>query len=652
VDTLLATGTAVERGPAQRLGRLRRASRADILIILGYVLAAIAMTWRLWAHPAQMVPTAFGASANPDVSLSAWFMRYVASSLAHGHLPALVTTAINAPQGVNAMWNTSLLAPAVALTPVTLIAGPIVSLTILLTLGFAGSATTMYLVLRRWQVSKTAAALGGAFFAFTPALAVAAEDHYHLQFAVLVPLIADAVLRLVTGRGRPVRTGLWLGLLIVVQLFCAEELLVDTVIATAVIVLILALARPRAVRSRLVPAVTGLGCALAVTLVIAGPALWVQFHGPLAEHGSPWDVSRYGYPASSFVTAPGAVLLHGDYGQYLYSAGLRPIETFSYLGWPLLVALVVIPFAYWRDLRIRVTGLSFLLLTMMTLGGHSQKLIGTTTIAAKLLPWYWLQQWPILSQLVVVRLSILADGVAAVTLALVADRVIAAARSRAGRRRHVLIAAAAAALIAIVIPLIPRPAPASRVPVPPAGWTAVIRGLKLPAGAPVLVLPLNGSRGMLWQAETGEPISITGGYCIAPDPAGQAAKCGSQPMLTGQQLTVATRTYLLSDAPGERPPSPDSMASALQSWHPAAVVVTMGWSRRLTSFMTTFFGPPGVRSGEIMAWRTGPRWYRDLPAYLRVVNARVAAQQPAHHAKRSMTVAFACPPPSHMACSP
>ncbi len=123
-------------------------------------------------------------------------------------------------------------------------------------------------------------------------------------------------------------------------------------------------------------------------------------------------------------------------------------------------------------------------------------------------------------------------------------------------------------------------------------------------------------------------------------------------MLTSQQLTVATRTEFLADAPGEHAPSPATMASALRQWHPAAVIMTLGGYPRLTRFMLTFFGRPSAASGRVMGWRTGGRWYHELRAYLRIVNARVARQRPRHHASRSMTVAFACPPPSHMACSP
>ena len=89
-------------------------------------------------------------------------MRYAAMAVRHGLLPALITTGMNAPQGVNLMWNTPLLLPAVLLAPVTGLFGPQVSLTVLTTAGFAGSAAVMFWVLRRWRVSIGAAALSGA----------------------------------------------------------------------------------------------------------------------------------------------------------------------------------------------------------------------------------------------------------------------------------------------------------------------------------------------------------------------------------------------------------------------------------------------------------------------------------------------------------
>ena len=52
--------------------------------------------------------------------------------------------------------------------------------------------------------------------------------HFQLQFAVLPPLIIHALLRIATGRGSALWTGVRLGLLTAAQLFIGEELLVDT----------------------------------------------------------------------------------------------------------------------------------------------------------------------------------------------------------------------------------------------------------------------------------------------------------------------------------------------------------------------------------------------------------------------------------------
>jgi len=188
--------------PAPAVARRERRPRAlgPWLVVACYLIGALVITGRLWIDPAGRMQ----AGDRGDVDLFAWFVQYAATAVSHGQLPALFTTAMNAPVGVNLMWNTSFLLPGVLLSPLTLLWGPQVSLTVALTLGFAGSAAALFRVLRRWGASLGAAALGGAVYGFSPALVTSGLGHYHLQFAVLPPLIIDAVARLVTGRGRGV----------------------------------------------------------------------------------------------------------------------------------------------------------------------------------------------------------------------------------------------------------------------------------------------------------------------------------------------------------------------------------------------------------------------------------------------------------------
>ena len=211
---------------------------------------------------------------------------------------------MNAPHGVNLMWNTSLLLPGIVVSPVTLLFGPQVALSALLVIGFAGSAAAMFYVLRRWHASTLAAALGGALYGFSPALVNSGIGHYSLVLAMLPPLIIDRVLRLVTGQGRPVRNGLWLGLLVAAQLFISEESLVDTVIATVILLAVLALSRPREVLARVRPALAGMATAAIVALVLCARGLWVQFHGVSASGAAATVIINYQHQLTNLGTLP------------------------------------------------------------------------------------------------------------------------------------------------------------------------------------------------------------------------------------------------------------------------------------------------------------------------------------------------------------
>src|SRR5262249_11351923 len=114
------------------------------LIMSCYLLGAVVLTGRLWAHPSGLMP----AGNWEDFDFFTWFVHYAATAGAHEPLPALVTPALNAPAGVNRMWNTPFLLPGMLLTPITLLAGPQTSLTAVLTAGFAGSAASMFALLR------------------------------------------------------------------------------------------------------------------------------------------------------------------------------------------------------------------------------------------------------------------------------------------------------------------------------------------------------------------------------------------------------------------------------------------------------------------------------------------------------------------------
>jgi hypothetical protein len=618
-----------------------------------YLLAALAVTLLLWRDPASRT-----VAGNPnDADQFAWFFRYDATAIAHWHLPALITTAMNAPQGVNVMWNTFMLLPGVLLAPVTLLFGPQVSLLVLLTAGFAGSATAMFAVLRRWQVSVAAAALGGAVYGFSPALLHSAIGHYDLQFAVFPPLIADAVLRLATGRGsapsggdrarrhrrpgqqgRPpgqtLRGGLWLGLLVTAQLFITEETLFGTAVAVLLLLIVIAAGRPRQVPGRIRALAGGLGTAACVVAVIAGYPLWVQFFGPLHQTGSPFTTDFFKNDLSGFVVPSSYMLFHtaGSAAEALRYQGQLP-EYLGYLGWPLIVVLAAGTIRFWRRLPVRACAVAYAVLGVFSLGGSL--LASGHEHAWIKLPWYWPQSLPVLSAALPDRFSIVADGAAAALLAFCADAAVpvlaAFALSLPGRRlprlasggRPAAVVMSCAALA--VLPIVPRPLPAvAAIPVPP-GWSAAFAALHLPASATVLTVPVPMStftEPLRWQADTGQPAALVGGYFMGPAWNGRAYTDGNGLSQAGRYLNflwAESAAGLPASLTGRVPASADPaslsfvrieavngkrMLAQIAAWHVTAVVAVTVRNSILGNYLINLLGPPSVVAGAVMAWYT------------------------------------------------
>jgi hypothetical protein len=569
-----------------------RARPAAQWLVLGcYLLGAIALTLRLWMDPAGRLQV-----GDPhDVDLFAWYMRYAATAIAHGHLPALVTTAMGAPRGVNLMWQTSFLLPGIVLTPVTLLAGPQVSLTVVLTLGLAGSAASLFWVLRRWGAGVTGAALGGAVYGFSPALINSGIGHYHLVFAVLPPLIIDALLRILTGRGHPVVAGAWLGLLAGAQVFIGEELLADTALACLVLAAVLAAQRPRTALRRVPVVALGLVTSAAVALVICGHALTVQFLGPFREHSGPlgWSTNL-----AYFVEPPGTLLFHTPASAAATADFVLGVpEVLAYLGWPLLVALAFCTIRFWRDLRVRTAALTFLILELCSLGGGNQPFL-----SGEFLPWHWLQPLPALANVLPNRFATLADGAAAAVLAFSLDLARSRAQARGGGWRTGIPLAVA---VLAVLPLIPLPYQTARLPAVPAGWQAAFASLRLAPGARVLVVPVANvghTQPMRWQADTGEPGSMIGGYFLGPTPG------TGQPMFDPEPARPIAKDldHIWDGSRLVYGTTPARIRAGLAAWRPAAVVAVTSPRSPLGRVLIDVLGQPGFRGGQVLAWRLKP----------------------------------------------
>jgi hypothetical protein len=417
---------------------------------------------------------------------------------------------------------------------------------------------------------------------------------------VLPPLIIGALLRIVTGRGHVVRTGIWLGVLIAAQIFTGEELLADTAMTSLVLIAVIAAGHRRDVRARVRNTAFGLATGLAVVLLICGHALWVQFHGPLTQHNHPVGPDPFTNRAAFFVNPSSALLFHTSASAAsaaAYSRGLS--EYLAYLGWPLLVVLVAASIRYFRDPKVRAVAVTWVALTVLSFGGGTMTSGSWFYVPGWLLPFHWLQGSPVLSQVLPDRLSILADGAAAAVLAFSLDLVRSSSRPAWNWRRGSIPIAIA---VIAVLPLIPAPYDVAPTTPVPAGWDTAFTRLRLAPDARVLVVPVASGRRpevLRWEADTGEPASMIGGYFVGPN------KYGQQMVYIPGPTTTATLYLdsLWNGPPEPKPPSRGLLQSDLGYWRPAAVVAVTSPASRLGQYLIRLFGQPTFRVGQVLAWR-------------------------------------------------
>jgi len=223
----------------------------------------------------------FVGATTADNSQHVWFLRWLPYALA-SHTNPLFTSSLIEPAGVNLMWNTWIPLPALLLSPLTLLAGPVASFDVAITLGVALSAWCMYLAASRFLRRRAAAVLAGAAYGFSPFLFDQSyTGHSNMVIAVVPPLMLMVLDTILVRQDLPARrAGLLLGILMIAQLFITEELLASEAVMTAVGIACLAVIHRGQIASRWRCAASSFSWALAVFIPVAAYPVWFQFFGP------------------------------------------------------------------------------------------------------------------------------------------------------------------------------------------------------------------------------------------------------------------------------------------------------------------------------------------------------------------------------------
>jgi hypothetical protein len=522
----VATGVGDENEPSTWVQRHPAAVTWAPRIVppLAYLILASYYFGRFLAHLGEQVP------GGADGVIYAWFFQAVEQSVIHLHNP-LFTAAMNAPDGVNVMWNTALVGLAVVSTPLTAIIGPVDTAVLMMALAPVVSATCAYYALRRITGSSWGSALAASLYGFGPFF-VGQNGHLHLTFAFVPPLLLLAGWHLLVRQdGSPVRTGAWLGVLVGLGILVSEELVALTAIVAVCATALLAALNPRQVRARARHAVIGLGTAGVVTIAVAGYPLWYQFFGPQALTRGP--VSRQRLDLAGLVR-PSELQYYASSADIAANHSFPAVreENTGYLGWPPLILVIVIAvFLIARRDRMAPWWLATAVLTVWFSLGTPVTVNGT-----ELGPGIWAipHTVPLFETVVAVRFSLITTLLVALLLAYALSRVH-------GRVR-------AALTVLVVIALIPlRPYgqydTQLRIETPRFFTTSAVNVIR--PDTTVLILPRDQSPDgeatiMMWQLRAGQRFRIIGGYSVFSI-GGQMSYIAPEPQFAQLLQHVGTR---------------------------------------------------------------------------------------------------------------
>jgi len=586
-----------------------RAVKVGALVI--YTSLALALFSGAWVDPTTLSLGLFG-----DPQQIIWFLAWPSFAVAHGQNP-LFTNYIDYPAGVNLMWNSSALLPALALAPIGSLAGFVLAYNVLMTAGVALSAWTAFLLIRRFVSSSLAAGVGGLLYGFSPFMTAHSLGHPQLTVAFMPPvllIVLDEIVRV--QHRRPLVSGLLLGVAAAAQLLIGEELLAMTAFVGLLLLCLAAGLCPDQVRARIGHAWRALASAAIAFAVLVAIPIGFQFFGPQRLAGRVHAPNLYVSDALSFLVPTRLLLVSPSPATAVADKFTgNTVETTSYVGILMLLLLAFISVRLWRRLEVRLAALGAVLLAILSMGVtiHVAGKVSTMPVFAlglifpllqRYLPgrlmlyltfggWLALSRLPILNNILPGRLMLFFYLLAGL---LIASWLSDMRTSPAGERG--LRSLAVAAALFMLIPALPFPSTSNAVPV----FFATSSSKRIPTGSAALVIPYSSAadaRAMLWQVQAGMDFRMPEGYAFIPDAPPRGWRL-SPPRSATQDETIAI-------AEGRASPLTDAIRQQIlaewKAWDVRTVVVgPMAHEQEEVEFITGVLGQPSEEVDGVHIW--------------------------------------------------
>jgi hypothetical protein len=571
-----------------RMGGHRGVAIAGVV----YFVLSLCLWSRVWITGN---PTNLMTCACSDPAQQLWWLEWLPQALLHGHNPFYSDALFSRFGGISAMSNTSWMLPALALSPVTLLFGPIASSNLAALVAPVISGLAAYLLAARFVQNYWARTVAGAFFAFSPFI-VATEVFGHLNFTLVayIPLALLVGDRLIHSEIQPLRAGILLGILTTAEFFVGVEVIVFTVVLAGALSVAAFLVQRSAfvasLRRLLVASATGVGICV---ITLAYP-IWVALFGRAHVMGPYWSDSHSETPYwLDALQHLGAMVIPGT---HVFSSSLIMADTgyggprgpgMEYVGFGIVLVLVLcVPIVRRPRLyAILAAAAAFCILLESVSRGlwESIPIVGSATPARFAL---------VVALLLGLMLALVVDGFACPERAW-ARRLC----SRFGRRAGYLLAVTV--ILVAVGPIAATYSPpfvvqSSTIPT----WFKDASSVAI-SGRPILILPFGRDRGrsMAWEAETGIHSELVSAYGFILGQKDSVDEYRS-PLLTGKylrQISTSRSTFTFSQT--------RRVTQIFERWSPLEVVLIVSQIPiAARDSLRQILGPPTISKNGADIW--------------------------------------------------
>jgi hypothetical protein len=399
------------RGVGLRGGRIgaaldRVGEHHAVVALLLYAVAALVDQFHALAHLGSSC-----ACLGDDPTQFMWSMVWWPHAIGSGLNP-FVTHLIWVPHAINLAANTTIPGPALLATPLTLLAGPIVSYNVLSALAPITGAWIAYRLCLYITRNPAASILGGYLYGFSTYALAELEGHMQLVFTFGPPAVALLSLKRLNHQMSARRYLVLTAAVLIAQLSCGTEVTFTMTVMGAVALAAGLIFSEAEMRRRLIGLLAPLAGAFVVVAVVASPFLYYALTGPAVakDRGLAFSSDALSYFIPTEIFRVGGHRFAGVSSRF--AAGY--IEDGTYLGLPLILMVAAYGVQRWRTRAGRILLSVLAVAVLWSLGTHLY-ISGYTTVP---LPWNLIARRPVLNEILPSRIGLYLFLVCAVIVAM------------------------------------------------------------------------------------------------------------------------------------------------------------------------------------------------------------------------------------------